>query len=90
MTTRDGPVVDETPRRAPTLTPAEWRVVAAILAGHTTHRAIAVAITTEESTAGQHLLHIYRKTGAANMTDLVLMAVGRKRSLIDFSEVAWR
>lgn len=89
MTTRDKPVVEETPRRAPTLTPTEWRVVAAILDGHTTHRAIAAAIVAEESTAGQHLLHIYRKTGAGNMTDLVLMAVGRKRGLVDFSAVAW-
>lgn len=86
MTTRD----KSTPIDEPVLTPAEWRVVAAILAGHTTHRTIAAAIATEESTAGQHLMHIYRKTGAGNMTDLVLMAVGRKRSLIDFSSVARR
>lgn len=76
MTTRDKPVVEETPRRAPTLTPGERRVVAAILAGHTTHRAIAVAIAAEESTAGQHLMHIYRKAGAVNMSAVILMVAG--------------
>lgn len=72
------------------LTPSELRVLGALLAGHVTRHSIADALNISHRTVGTHIDRIIRKAGAINTTDLVLMALGRKPGLLDFSEVAWR
>lgn len=56
----------------------EGDVIRAILAGCTTRQAIGAQMTVTFRTANAHLWRIYAKTGAHNMADLVLMAMGRK------------
>lgn len=71
------------------LTPREREVVATLLAGHVTRGGIAETLGLAERTVNTHLEHIYAKAGAINMVDLVLMALGRKASAVDFSEIVW-
>jgi DNA-binding CsgD family transcriptional regulator len=68
------------------LTEREGDTVRAVLAGHTTRQTIGAAMTVTYRTANAHLWRIYAKTGAHNMADLVLMAVGRKPCDVDLSE----
>ena len=68
------------------LTQREGDVVQAILAGCTTRQTIGVHLTVSYRTASAHLWRIYSKTGAGNMADLALMAVGRKPCPVDLSE----
>lgn len=63
----------------------ETQIVKLILAGHTTRSSIAPPLSISERTVHHHLFHIYAKTGAINMTDLVLMAMGRKSCAVDMS-----
>lgn len=60
------------------LTRREQDVVQAVLAGCTTRQTIGAHLTVSYRTANAHLWRIYAKTGAINLADLVLMAVGRK------------
>lgn len=66
---------------------AQRVVVRALLAGHTTSVAIGEALTISYGTVRSHLWRLFAKTGAVNMTDLVLMVLGRKPCPIDFSEL---
>lgn len=70
-------------RLHPHLTKTEIYIIRAILAGHTTAKAIGEFFEISPRTLQSHLSHIYIKTGAENKTDLVLMALGRKQGLID-------
>jgi DNA-binding CsgD family transcriptional regulator len=65
------------------LLPGELRVVCAILAGHTTRNRLAAHLIISKKTVQGHLYRIYSKTGAVNMTELVLMAVGHLPCMID-------
>lgn len=65
------------------LSPRERDTVAALLAGNTTAKQLGRALSLTGSTVRAHLYRIYAKAGAVNMTDLVLMAVGRKSSVVD-------
>jgi Response regulator containing a CheY-like receiver domain and an HTH DNA-binding domain len=60
------------------LTARELQVVAAVVAGHTTARCLSATLLITRKTVQTHLYHIYAKTGAANLTDLALMAAGLK------------
>lgn len=68
------------------LTEREVEIIKLILAGYTTRADIAPPLSIAERTVHHHLFHIYAKTGAVNMADLVLMAVGRKSCAVDMSE----
>lgn len=65
------------------LTPAELRVVRAIIAGHTTADQLAGCLTTSPRTIQSHLGSIYKKLGAYNKADVILMAQGTKDCAID-------
>lgn len=65
------------------LTPAELRIVRAILAGQTTGQALRAALILAHGTIATHLESIYKKTGGDNRADLVLMALGLKPCQID-------
>lgn len=69
------------------LTDREKDVVRALLAGYTCRSEIARRLTISQRTADSHINAIYAKTGAVNMADLVLMALGRKPCPVDFSDV---
>lgn len=56
----------------------EGDAVRAVLAGCTTRQAVADHLTVSYGTASAHLWRVFAKTGAYNMADVVLMAVGRK------------
>jgi len=62
------------------LTAREAEVITAVLAGHVTRGGIAEALGIAERTVHTHMENIYAKTGAINLTDLVLMALGRKEA----------
>jgi len=68
------------------LTEREGDTLRAILAGCTTRHAIATEMIVTHGTAAAHVWRLYSKTGAHNMADLVLMAVGRKPCVVDLSE----
>lgn len=68
------------------LTEREIDVLRAVLAGHTYRKEIAAALVLEVRTVDCHLYSIFGKTGAGNMTDLVLMAWGRKGCPLDLSK----
>jgi DNA-binding CsgD family transcriptional regulator len=55
------------------LTERELDVVAAILRGRTTYKELAAELHISPKTAQTHLANIFLKTGARNMTDVVLM-----------------
>ncbi len=71
------------------LTPAELRIVRAILAGHTSAKELVAALPPVRGkpisprTIQTHIGRIYQKTGAFNKLDLYLMAEGRKPRDID-------
>jgi DNA-binding CsgD family transcriptional regulator len=71
------------------LTPAELRIVRAILAGHTSAKELVAALPpvrgnpTSPRTIQTHIGRIYAKTGAFNKLDLYLMAEGKKACAID-------
>ena len=65
------------------LTPAELGLVRAILAGNTTGVALRQALVLAHGTIATHLESIYKKTGADNRADIVLMALGMKACQID-------
>jgi DNA-binding CsgD family transcriptional regulator len=67
------------------LTRREKDVVQAILAGCTTRQAIGAHLFVSYRTANAHLWRIYAKSGAINLADLVLMAVGRKACAVKLS-----
>lgn len=58
------------------LTKRERQIVAAILANATTYEAIGEKLNLSGSTVSTHIGHIYQKTGAKNMAQLILMAFG--------------
>jgi DNA-binding CsgD family transcriptional regulator len=68
------------------LTRRERDVVRAVLAGAVTEKDLGQALSLEGSTVRAHLYHIFTKTGAINLADLVLMAVGRKPSVVDLGD----
>lgn len=72
------------------LTNRQEEIVLAILAGHTTYRAIAAHLRISWRTAQTHLYTINQRTGAANMVELVLMATGYQHSVVDFSVIRSR
>lgn len=54
------------------LTRGEWRVVAAICAGATTHGELSKVLRVNVRTVQTHLCSIYEKTGVPNMSALIL------------------
>lgn len=58
----------------PGFTPAEERVLALILAGHTTGKEIAASMQISFNAARSHKFRIRGKVGALNTVDLVLWA----------------
>lgn len=58
------------------LTLKESEMIVTILRGYTTAEAIAAQMGITVRTARTHLANIYAKVGAANKTELVLMAMG--------------
>ena len=67
------------------LTPTELNVVRAIIAGHTTGVTLRAVLILAHGTIAAHLERIYKKTGAENRADIVLMALGRKDCAIDLA-----
>lgn len=67
---------------------SEIDTVKAILAGYTFHKEIAHHLGISTATVGGRLSVIFAKTGAGNLTDLVLMAVGFKIGAVDLSDIA--
>ena len=73
------------------LTPAELRIVRAILAGHTSAKELVAYLPpvrgkpTSPRTIQTHIGDIYQKTGAFNKLDLYLMAEGKKDCAIDLA-----
>lgn len=65
------------------LSKSEIGIIRAILAGHTSAQDLAEALGVNTRTIQSHLNNIYKKTGAYNKTDLLLMALGRKSGAID-------
>jgi DNA-binding CsgD family transcriptional regulator len=65
------------------LSPAQLKVVRTVIAGHTTPVEVGQQLGISERTVRTHLSSIYAKTGAANLTALVLMALGHKECAID-------
>lgn len=65
------------------LTHMERKLVALILYGSVTTKDLANALTMSQRTVQTHLTHIYDKTGASNMVELVLMAIGLKSPVHD-------
>lgn len=59
----------------PLLTPAEETVLAALLAGMTTNRALATHLEIAEPTVRTHLSAIRQKICARNKADVILWAV---------------
>lgn len=80
MTTRDR-------HQGEPLTDREADVLRAILAGHTYRKEIARHLVVEKRTVDAHVYSIFIKTGAGNMADLVLMALGRKPCPIDLTNI---
>ena len=76
-------------RNVTRLTPAELRIVRAILAGNTSAKDLVAALPpvrgqpTSPRTIQTHIGRIYQKTGAFNKLDLDLMAQGSKPCAID-------
>ena len=70
-------------RRHVYLTQSEVAVIRAIMAGQTTGKELAKALGVSTRTIQTHLSNIYKKTGAYNKADLVLIALGRKDVAID-------
>lgn len=76
-------------RNVTRLTPAELRIVRAILAGHTSAKELVAHLPpvrgkpTSPRTIQAHIGRIYSKTGAFNKLDLYLMARGEKWCQID-------
>lgn len=67
------------------LSPIEDRIVATILAGHTTYRTLGDAIGRSEGLMRHYLYRIYKKTGAPNMAGLILWALHHGYALpVDF------
>lgn len=70
-------------RRHAHLTKTEVFILRAILAGHTSTKEIQSAFDINPRTLQSHIRNIYKKTGAYNKADIVLMALGRKKGAID-------
>ena len=70
-------------RRHVYLTQSEVAVIRAIMAGHTTAKDLATEMGVSTRTIQTHLGNIYKKTGAYNKADLVLIALVRKDVAID-------
>lgn len=70
------------------LSQSEIETVKTILAGYTFHKEIADHLGISPATVGGRLSIIFAKTGAGNIADLVLMAVGRKIGAVDLSDIA--
>lgn len=60
---------------APRLSPAEERVLRAILTGHTTYQSLARAVQLSQATVRVHMYNIRHKCNCVNMADVVLWAV---------------
>lgn len=69
------------------LTDRELQIVGTILDGNTTYVQIAAVLVLSVRTVQTHLQNIYAKCGANNMTDVVLMCLGRRRCAVDLSGV---
>ena len=65
------------------LTPTELQLVRAILAGHTTSDQLAGCLIVSQRTIQGYLGSIYKKLGACNKADVILMAQGGKDCNID-------
>ena len=72
-------------RRHVYLTQSEVAVIRAIMAGQTTGKELAKALGVSTRTIQIHLSNIYKKTGAYNKADLVLIALGRKDVAIELA-----
>ena len=72
-------------RRHVYLTQSEVAVIRAIMAGHTTAKDLATEMGVSTRTIQTHLGNIYKKTGAYNKADLVLIALGRKDVAIELA-----
>ena len=72
-------------RRHVYLTQSEVAVIRAIMAGQTTGKELAKALGVSTRTIQTHLSNIYKKTGAYNKADLVLIALGRKDVAIELA-----
>lgn len=70
------------------LSDSEVQTVKAVLAGYTYHKELASYLEIATTTASGRLSRIFAKTGAGNLADLVLMALGRKVSAVDLSDIA--
>lgn len=70
------------------LTDSEVQTVKAVLAGYTYHKEIANYLGISTTTVSGRLSAIFAKTGACNLADLVLMALGRKIGAVDLSDIA--
>lgn len=75
--------------RGKPLTRREREVLNTILAGHTTYIEIGRALTISHGTVRSHVWRLLAKTGAVNMAELVLMALGHKPCPIDFRGIVW-
>lgn len=64
--------------KRPHLTERELEVVLALVNGHITSQRLADHLKITERTARCHLSRIYLKIGAVNMSDLILIALGRR------------
>jgi len=66
---------DNCPRPMARLTPQEMAVVKALLAGHTTNKAIAKQLMISWRTVQSHLTNIFAKLYLTNAIELVLVAI---------------
>lgn len=57
-------------------TPTERRVIETLLAGHTTHKAVAEQLIMGERTVQTHLERIAKKTGRRDKLGIVIWALG--------------
>lgn len=57
------------------LTPAECRIVNAVIAGHTATKVLAQLTGMKAGTIRTHMSHIFDKTNVQNKTELVLWAL---------------
>lgn len=70
------------------LSQSEVDLIKAVLAGYTYHKEIAHYLGISTTTVSGRLSIIFTKTGAGNLADLVLMALGRKIGAVDLSDIA--
>lgn len=60
-----------------TLTPREREMVAVMVGGTTSYRALASVLSISEHTVHTHMRHLLTKTGTQSKTQMVLAAMGR-------------